>query len=282
MITLAEIIQIRKALNYNHIKAFYLEEKNRANKILDYLENKINKLENKDFYEDCKDMLHVNYTLKNKKMESRIIMLPTNYKSTISINTESGKLVHASNYHLDYFYNQGNHNPQHLYFTINEEIKPGEWYIMEYDNHLEVVQNTSNKKFGGKPKIIVTTDKSLTFDKQKTTHVVTDHPLPYPSEEIIKEYCDSGGNLDTVEIEYITTGKIIKQSFPKSVRNRLEIKTNTNNQAFISFVKKYFTKEEVLDLCEDYHDMLISNYDQTQCPIKNEKSIINNWKKENL
>ena len=122
-------------------------------------------------------------------------MLPTNGKdiSMLSKRVKDGMLQSANG-------TEGVANcntmwqPQHLYFTTDEEIKEGNWFINT--NFQKIYQaNSENSKniieFGPHPeirKIIATTDPEL--------------ELPQPSQAFIKAYCEQGG-FDEVDVEYV-------------------------------------------------------------------------------
>mgnify|MGYP003675942559 FL=1 len=93
-----------------------------------------------------------------------------------------------------YFYPQENWftrstdtDPQHLYFTTDEEIKEGDW--MMNLNGDTIYQHFGNGgDFEQWNKIIATTDPEL--------------ELPQPSQAFIKAYCNQGG-FDEVDVEYV-------------------------------------------------------------------------------
>ena len=130
----------------------------------------------------------------NRK-KTQVHMLPTNGKdiSMLSKRVKDGMLQSANG-------TEGVANcntmwqPQHLYFTTDEEIKEGNWFINT--NFQKIYQaNSENSKniieFGPHPeirKIIATTDPEL--------------ELPQPSQAFIKAYCEQGG-IDEVDVEYV-------------------------------------------------------------------------------
>lgn len=65
----------------------------------------------------------------------------------------------------------------------DEKIEVGEYYIHRYDNHSEMVQNTSGRSYGGKPKVIALQSQISPEDIQRC----------------IDEY--NGGEMKEVEIE---------------------------------------------------------------------------------
>ena len=113
---------------------------------------------------------------------AKVHMLPTEQSLMCKTN---GKL---------YFYPQENWftrstdtDPQHLYFTTDEEIKEGD--LMMNLNGDAIYQHFGNGgDFEQWNKIIATTDPEL--------------ELPQPSQAFIKAYCEQGG-IDEVDVEYV-------------------------------------------------------------------------------
>jgi len=88
---------------------------------------------------------------------------------------------------------------QHLYFTTDEEIKKGDWYLLG---------NTPRQSTGdlGKPdtkwlKIIASTDPKLTRPGKFHITKKFEYKLPQPSQAFVKAYCEQGG-IDEVDVEY--------------------------------------------------------------------------------
>ena len=123
----------------------------------------------------------------NRK-KTQVHMLPTNGKdiSMLSKRVKDGMLQSANG-------TEGVANcntmwqPQHLYFTTDEEIKEGDW--MMNLNGDTIYQHFGNGgDFEQWNKIIATTDPEL--------------ELPQPSQAFIKAYCNQGG-IDEVDVEYV-------------------------------------------------------------------------------
>lgn len=101
----------------------------------------------------------------------------------------------------------------HLYFTNDEAIKIGDWYIFNVGYASGVKQadavDVEQMHLEIDPvKIIATTDKSLLEDfrgyeygtaREYSTKVY----LPQISQSFIKQYVESGGSIDEVELEVI-------------------------------------------------------------------------------
>jgi hypothetical protein len=87
-----------------------------------------------------------------------IHVLPTDKPSRLLVNKEN-TLVLTSNYY-------SSSNPQNIYITNSEEIKEGDWYLIEF-NGLKITQCTSTEELisiegrNDCKKIILTTDQDL-------------------------------------------------------------------------------------------------------------------------
>ena len=122
------------------------------------------------------------------RTRTQVHMLPTNGKdiAMLSKRVKDGMLQSANG-------TEGVANcntmwqPQHLYFTTDEEIKEGDW--MMNLNGDTIYQHFGNGgDFEQWNKIIATTDPEL--------------ELPQPSQAFIKAYCEQGG-FDEVDVEYV-------------------------------------------------------------------------------
>jgi len=168
------------------------------------------------------------------KKKIKIIMLPTKEKAPSKI------LLWEISKELEYYTEsvttrEGKSGfPQHLYFLSNEEIKDGDYGLININGHgtigkisYDIKHNTwdlitadgikypfSNKEYI--KKIIATTDESLNLycwncnhKKQIATGLCTKcgrfgdtkRFLPRPSNEFLKKYCEVGG-IDEVLVEY--------------------------------------------------------------------------------
>ena len=91
--------------------------------------------------------------------------------------------------------------PYHLYFTTDEEIKEGDWYLDVLKTGFPTVHKCGNSLPFTAPKIIATTDPELIGDKGGMFKTLTQE-LPQPSQAFIKAYCEQGG-FDEVDVEYV-------------------------------------------------------------------------------
>ena len=74
----------------------------------------------------------------------------------------------------------------HLYFTTDEEIKEGDWYLYNGGVHKCPHSMMGNEN----PKIVASTDPKLIAEG-----------VAQPSQDFIKAYCEQGG-IDEVDVEY--------------------------------------------------------------------------------
>jgi len=146
---------------------------------------------------------------------------------------------------------------QHLYFTTDEEIKKGDWYLLG---------NTPRQSTGdlGKPdtkwlKIIASTDPKLTRPGKFHITKKFEYKLPQPSQAFIEKYCKVGG-IDEVDVEYERSGDTIiaRQTSPskemniKAVSNiQLKLKVDSHNTITIHPIKDSWSKEEVIAACKE-------------------------------
>lgn len=81
---------------------------------------------------------------------------------------------------------------QHLYVTINEEIKPGEWYLVDNIRTQEIRRATEHTK-GIKPKVIKTSEPSLMLEDEIDAYyrngIGGARKVKQLSQEFIKSYC---------------------------------------------------------------------------------------------
>src|SRR5690606_26770277 len=103
----------------------------------------------------------------------------------------------------------------------------------------------------------------------------------------IEEY-NKGNQITKVLVEYeeyFDYNSSNRQSINVEGRvvNNYRLKVDQNNCISIKKVEpELYTREEVLEFCEDYYMTVAGNLDQTSCPIKNEKKIIKDWIQKNL
>ena len=149
--------------------------------------------------------------------------------------------------------------PQHLYFTTDEEIKEGDWYLLG---------NTPRQSTGdlGKPdtkwlKIIASTDPKLltelgrykkmdareSFTFKKGRELPSDYKLPQPSQAFIEKFCKVGG-IEYVNVEYTRDMDSMQLNIDsKGKISSWKLKVDfIHNTITIHPIKDSWSKEEVI------------------------------------
>tara|TARA_R110002124_G_scaffold281430_1_gene455743 strand:+ start:94837 stop:95577 length:741 start_codon:yes stop_codon:yes gene_type:complete len=243
----------------------------------------------------------------NRK-RAKVIMLPTEDNSGIILGlSKMGKLV---------YYDKNYANPsndkycqrQHLYITIDDEIKEGDYVLFKVNNSRpHVIGKVISIKFDittlsfndnkdlevytkSCKKIIATTDKSLTiksnrynFNNEDGGFGTRQINLPQPSQAFIEKYCALGG-VDEILVEYEQYGLCIpcnKQGVRHCAHPEecgysqlLERpKVDSHNTITVHPIKDSWNKEEhIADI-----KRLIQLYETTYTD-----GDINKWIKDNL
>jgi hypothetical protein len=192
-------------------------------------------------------------------IKSKIVTLPTKDEAHVGIYTGGTNPIYTPMFPPSYW-DLSKIVYQHLYFTSDEEIKEGDWYIHTGVTHNErktyhnlYLSYKGTRKIEGKDnvfvdgmfvndckKIIATTDKSLGLSQ-----------IP---QDFIKEYCDAGG-IDEVMVE-LEEFRIKKECGCKGMYYRCgckdeyknQIKTNPDNTINIRRIKDSWSREEVVAL----------------------------------
>lgn len=140
--------------------------------------------------------------MESKRIQSKVIMLPTDKAHELVINTYITKNHKTSPIQLrpdiksfKSFIERG-FEPQHLYFTTSGICKVGEWYVVPI-NHgkggvylrsslAQMKETNSEKEFieFGARKVVVSTDEAL--------------GLPKPSRAFLEKYVEVGGIEDVL------------------------------------------------------------------------------------
>ena len=177
---------------------------------------------------------------------AKVVMLPTNEKTNI-INTNQGLLYNSNDY-------IGIN--QHLYIISDDEIKEGDYYII--DDIPELLKNNGLKFIDDYcKKVIATTDTSL-YIHQKETISLPERVfyLPQPSKQFIEKYIEeyNKGNIITdvlVEYEYLLDDRAVLPYW--------NLKVNTkDNTITIKKLKETYNKEELCQILEKYTSFLWS------------------------
>ena len=203
------------------------------------------------------------------------------------------------------YFNQTNFNDiddeirYHLYITSDDEIKDGDWCIMfdSIGNIFSTPQQYKPKEGhilnDGLKKIIATTDSSL---MHLSNNGRVGYNLPQPSQSFIKKYCELGGNIDKVLVEYESKGCILKNGVCADYLTDeckdegyrcYKLKTDSHNTITIKPVKDSWTREEVIDLLKQYQEDFC-NFESIKPGLEKLKNTINlpeywrDWINKNL
>lgn len=191
-------------------------------------------------------------------------------------------------------------NPQHLYFLSDEEIKEGDWCILNLGENSRPVKIKSLNsghpvftvdigegyaKLENLKKIIATTDSSLTkiisdFDFMSGESGEISIPaLPQPShsfiEIFVREY-NKGNVIEWVNVEY----EEIKwsMSINPTLIGQLQLKVNSKNEITIRKIKDSWNREEVIAIINKVY----MHYMSSDYPVKENDHDITAWIAENL
>ena len=233
-----------------------------------------------------------------KTIKAKVHRLPTEGDSHILYRDSDDKLI----YHSRLQNNKGfvHLKTYHLYFTTDEEIKEGDWFINTgsggHPTPKVYQANSENskafKEFGPYPeirKIIATTDPKLTIKYDNGVRNVNwridsikEIPLPQPPQSFIEEYCKAGG-IDEVLVE----GNEIR--FPLKERMGIEEyefipKLNPDNTIIIHPVEeKMYSREEIVRLMINaisFGNGLLQVDSESQAKRRDKQ--INKWIEDNL
>jgi hypothetical protein len=222
----------------------------------------------------------------------KVVMLPTN---------EKANALWWSGHKL---YVKGPEDPSrgelnHLYFLSDEEIKEGDWYLVElfkitgkstglyiekcaklddvWCNNFDVI---STRHKDNCKKIIATTDKSLVITKD-LGEISREDILPQPSQSFIEKFVEeyNKGNIITeVMVEYeVDYGYMEVKSYLK-----INPKDNTIT---IRKMKDSWSREEVIQLLKKLAEDIDENYRPYTCDNSIGFDMVNNdgkWIEENL
>lgn len=142
------------------------------------------------------------------KKECNVVMLPTENKANLFLT--GNKLEYKESFtehgqkNLTKMLNSCNSFAQHLYFTSNDEIKEGDWYIVFYNQGNPAVTKSIGERIDSRcKKIIATTDESLwEIPNSVPGFNFPDRlGLPHIPTSFIKAYVEANGKIDTVSVE---------------------------------------------------------------------------------
>lgn len=201
--------------------------------------------------------------------------LPTEDTTDIQRSKTTNKFFYKINNTFEKVY-------QHLYFTNDEEIKEGDWFLdstMTPKNNLDDLEYELIGKitFSTDPKLRVSEDYKLVRDSDHMSKI--SKPLPQPSQDFIKGYCEQGG-IDEVDVEYEPhhNGNFVDDGKTHATSVIWKPKLNPDNTVIThSIEEKMYSREEMV---ANIHEFCVHNV----IPEDNEtfKSIADEWIKENL
>lgn len=185
------------------------------------------------------------------KKEAQVHMLPTNGKdiAMLSKRVKDGMLQSANG-------PEGVANcntmwqPQHLYFTTDEEIKEGDLCYDEGASpgwngikNISKCLRTDKKGYWNKRcnKIIASTDPKLLADG-----------LPQPSQAFIEKFCKVGG-IDEVDVEYERVSAFEQRGLPSRLKiNILKVDPVHNTITTHRIVEKKYSIDDIEAYCDKY------------------------------
>lgn len=143
---------------------------------------------------------------------------------------------------------------QHLYILSDDEIKEGDWYLLD-DNTINKASANLNMDWykNHEKKIIASTDSSL--------------ELPRPSNEFKKKYCEKG-DINEVLVEYMDY----------KLNNEIQevLKVAPDNTITIYPIEETFSKEEVLSLFHQFVHEVAQNQASLQFLYKVKEEWLKN------
>ena len=242
--------------------------------------------------------------LKTNVMEqfkrAKVVMLPTNEKAKF------GDLILTPTYPqklLIFEHQNCTEVSQHLYFTSNDEIKEGDWFLNTTTNtihkccgvSLNIQSGLNGGEYHGKfecKKIIATTDSSLWEHDDTVPYPKTRPALPQPSQSFIEKYVEeyNKGNIITdVLVEY-NCGDMncslygCQKHLGCNHSNIQTVKINPkDNTITIKKVKDSWNREEhINNLLKYKSDLLV---ELMKCKEQNKslkKEFTDKWIEENL
>jgi len=208
-----------------------------------------------------------------EKIRAKVHMLPTESSKILKLN--NGNIL---NYHKEL---QGDAavTPVHLYFTTDEVIREGDWFITDDENndliHAIDEQWRALSKHEGlrelSRKIIASTDPNLGITDHRISPVPNFVDIPQPSQDFIKSYCKQGG-IDEVDVEY---NRFIPDWETDLITPYYDykLKVDSHNTITIHLIKDSWDREEVIEICRSLYSELKGYVPKTS---------FNEWIEENL
>lgn len=212
------------------------------------------------------------------KKRCKVIRLETKGEAVIYSrpgHTEGEMLGHLDNPQIASTINSGCKG-YHLYILSDEEIKEGDWVHHTLDKVVKYTQELWNIK--DCKKIIAATDLLRITVKDNFGGNEAQH-LPKPSNEFLQKYCELGGNIKEVEVEYEEyPNKIASSSNGEGLINGTKqyIKVTPDNTVTTHLPKDNWSREEVIKLLTKLD---LENGYSAEDPVDFD---LNSWIKDNL
>lgn len=203
---------------------------------------------------------------KKSYIKANLCMLPANKASNIGLYPDNS-IAYADKDNLTDILSSKIAKPQHLYLTINEDVKDGEWCIIDGNDVVKwKYQKYRHYHDLTYEKIIATTDKSL---NEGTANI------PQLSQVFIEDYCKKGSVDEVlVEVEPVEFGRINGEIiYDWEYVLKINSKDNTVITEFLESERK-FSLEEIRKIVK------YVNNNNFSFPIENWD--IKKWIKENL
>jgi len=206
-----------------------------------------------------------------------VVMLPTNEKSNLLLNSFNGRLATENNNPLHEKSKQWEY--QHIYITSNEEIKTGDWYITNTEIHQKMggITGTCHSK-----KIIATTNLLLKIHKFKKGVLKNlEYNLPQLPQQFIEKFIEAYNNnvgIDEVLVENE------KATYEKWIKNGATpvfdtLKVNSDNTINVKLIKESYTRSELIKLLNEFGEHVCNELLGHRLSMIGE---LNKWAEENL
>ncbi len=225
------------------------------------------------------------------KKKAQVVMLPTekaeNFPILKNVNGRGDNLYKPTK---DYYYTQSylkkeQFEAQHLYFTIDERPKSGEWFIMNgcilrQCNHIklqggiEMIVDTVGGEHHNSvcKKVIATTDEDISIERDVLSinqgrfynHYPTEKRVLYqPSKSFIQKFIseyNKGNIIKEVMVDYEITpmGNVVIE-YGANKEDVMSLKVDKNNCITITRIKDSWSREEVKSLLWKLANGLIGN-----------------------
>ena len=208
----------------------------------------------------------------------KVVLLPTEDKSSRLIYNDSNQLCHQSN--KSFKNDRKNRTRVHVYITTSQDVEPiksGDWFLHNDTKNISQHHDIDNSLVGHWFKIIATTDKKLTkmVDTDSKVYPKQIRQVPQLQQQFLKEFVANPDGEWEVEYENVVEfTKISGVPYPAGCK----LKLNQDNEVTITSVEdKMYSKEEVESLLFQY-----AKDEHAWFSCKSEIESFNNWIKENL